>query len=187
MRLEAAMELKELYDNKQERWSEFRVMEAQRRVDKAASQELDRLAEVLAESRARKDHVTRKFTQTATVQRSHHAAVTIQRAFRTMKTRGAWRECQQKRAERLKVEREGHAAQVIQRAWRGYRVYQEYRALNYKSVATCPVIDTSTSRPQARLENGRTNVHSYERATSVTGEVYSGSIKWQMMMMWVRV
>ena len=162
------MKMKQLYDSRQDRWKEFRDMEAQRRTDKATRQELDRLAGVLADSRARREHVVRKFTQTATVHRSHHAAATIQRAFRAMKTRHAWQQRQRTRAERVKAEREGRAAQVIQRAWRGYRAYREYRALNYRSVATCPVVDTSCKSP-LRHENVQTKVHSYERATSVTG------------------
>ena len=159
------MKMKELYDSRQERWKEFRDKEAQRRAKKAAEQEKERLAGVLASSRARKEQVLRKFAQTATVHRSHHAATTIQRAFRAMKSRNSWRERQRKREEKIRAEREEWAAGVIQRAWGGYRAHKEFRALNYRAVATCPVIGGSSLRHKEVEATG----HSYERAISVTG------------------
>ena len=56
LRLEASMKMREIYEEKQKRWQEFREAERQRRIDKANQEELDRLAGILACSRARREY-----------------------------------------------------------------------------------------------------------------------------------
>ena len=163
LRLEAAMKMRDRYYEKQKRWHEFREAERQRRIDKAHQEELDYYACVIAESQARRHYATSKFKYTATVRSYHHAAVTIQKAFRRMKVRQSWLERVAKKEEMMRRKREERAARVIQKAWRLYRQYQLYQALNFKSVLTSPVIALS-----GRHQNATTCT--YEQDISITGE-----------------
>ena len=170
LRLEAAMRMRDRYFEKQRRWHEFRAAERQRRIDKANQEELNYFAGVIADSQARRQYFTLKFSYTTTVRSYHQAAVTIQRAFHRMKVRKSWQRRVAEREEKAKRKREERAARVIQTAWRLYKQYQLYQALNFKSVLTSPVV-TLGRRQRSGLETA-TTVHTYERDISITGKLY---------------
>jgi hypothetical protein len=96
------MKMRLVYEEKQREWEAFRAAESQRRIDKARQAELDRLAGIMAQSRARREYTQSKFRQTLSVRSHHQAATVIQRAFREMKSRRWW---QEKVAARLQMEK----------------------------------------------------------------------------------
>lgn len=169
-RLEAAMKMREIYEEKQRRWEAFRVAEKQRRVDKAKKAELARLAGVIALSKARREYTQSKFKQSLSVRSHHHAALVIQRAFRTMQSRRSLQERVQARIELERRKRENKAAARIQRAWKRYRQHKIYQATHFRPVFTSPVVALSEpvmeGRPVASLGQGP----SYKRSISITGE-----------------
>ena len=166
-RLEAAMKMREIYEEKQRWWERFRAEEKQRRIDKARQAELDHLTAVIAQSRARREYSQAKISQSLTVRSYHHATVVIQRAFRAMKSRRWWQEKEQARFESEQRMRQNKAARKIQRAWKIYRQYKIYQATHYKSVYTSPVVNLSN--PKAMTWTG--SEPSYKRDTSITGRV----------------
>ena len=167
-RLEAAMKMREIYEEKQRWWEEFRAAEAQRRVDKARQAELDRLAQIMAESRARREYTQSKFQQTLSVRSHHHAAIVIQRAFREMKTRRWWQERVQMRLRQERRRRQHRAAVRIQRSWRLYQQRKIYQAMHFKAIYTSPVV----ALPHPALEGSPGLMYegpSYKRDISITG------------------
>lgn len=169
LRLEAAMEMREIHKEKQQCWQEFREAERQRRIDKAEREELDRLAGVLAKSRGRREYSQFKFHQTRMVRSHNEAAVIIQRAFRSARRRRSWQRMKLAREETLRMKRENHAARVIQCSWRRYRQAKLYEALHFKAIYTSPVIALPCQRspPQTTL---LPEVRSYQRNTFLTGQ-----------------
>ena len=164
-RLEAAMKMREIYEEKQQWWRAFREAERQRRIDKAEQEERDRLAAVIAQSRARREYTQSKYKQTLSVRSHHHAATIIQQGFRRMRLRRSWQERVQARSEREKRKKENRAAVCIQRAWKRYQQYKIYKATHFRSVLTSPVVALSDPL-LASLENREP---SYNRCTYITG------------------
>jgi hypothetical protein len=167
-RLEAAMKMREIYEEKQRWWEAFRAAEGQRRVDKARREELDRLTKIMEESRGRREYTRSKFRQTLSVRSHHHAATVIQRAFREMKTRRWWQEKARARRELEKIWRENRAAVKIQRAWRRYRQRKIYQSTHFKSVLTSPVV-ALPEQVLGRSPRWSYEGPSYKRSISITG------------------
>lgn len=170
LRLEVSMKMREIYEEKQKCWQEFREAERQRRIDKANQEELDRLTGILACSRARREYSHAKFQQTNTIRLCYDAAVVIQRAFRQAKSRRLSLREQALKKEAQQRRMKNRAARIIQRAWRSYKSYRLYQALHFKSIMTSPVISLPTrpkipSPPHARMEC----IPSYGRPISITG------------------
>ena len=170
LRLEVSMKMREIYEEKQKCWQKFREAERQRRIDKANQEELDRLAGILACSRARREYSHAKFQQTNTIRLYYDAAVVIQRAFRQSKSRRLGLREQTLKEEAQQRRMKNRAARIIQRAWRSYKQYRLYQALHFKSIMTSPVISLPArpkipSPPHARMEC----VPSYGRPISITG------------------
>lgn len=166
-RLEAAMKMREVYEEKQRWWQAFREAERQRRIDKAEQEELNRLAGVIAQSRARREYTQSMYKQTLSVRSHHHAASVIQRAFHRLRSRRSWQERVKASLELEKRKRENRAVVTIQRAWKRYKRYKIYKATHFKSVLTSPVVALSDPL-LARLENGEP---SYNRRTYITGTI----------------
>ena len=164
-RLEAAMKMREIYEEKQKRWEEFRAAERQRRIDKAKKAELDRLAIVLSQSKARREYTQIKFLQVRSVRTHYQAAVVIQRAFRAMRLRKSWQRKAKVWIESEKKWQENKAAIVIQRAWRHYQQYRIYQATYFRAVYTSPVVPI----PKKHSQNNQ--VPSYKKNTSITGKI----------------
>ena len=170
LRLEASMKMREIYVEKQKRWQEFREAERQRRVDKAAQEELDRLAGILARSRARREYSHAKFQQMATIRSYYDAAVVIQRTFRRMKSMRSHLREQALKEEAQRRKMANKAAHIIQKAWRRYKQYKLYQAMHFKSIMTGPVIALPArpkvpSPPYGQVKG----IPSYERAIFITG------------------
>jgi transcriptional regulator of heat shock response len=166
------MKMRDRYCEKQRRWHEFRAAERQRRIEKANQEELNYFAGVIADSQARRQYSTLKFKYTTTVRSHHQAAVTIQKAFREMKVRKSWQRMVAEREEKARRKREDRAARVIQKAWRLYKQYQLYRALNFKSVLTSPVITLGRRQLSGSIATAQSVVHTYERDISITGKLH---------------
>ena len=167
-RLETAMKMREIYEEKQKQWEVFRAAEGQRRVDKARQAELDRLTKIMEQSRARREYTWLKFRQTLSVRSHHQAATVIQRAFREMKTRRWWQEKVQTRLELERMWREIRAAVKIQRVWRLYRERKIYRATHFKAVLTSPVVALPSPVP-GKSPGWTYEGPSYKRSISITG------------------
>lgn len=170
-RLEASMKMRDIYKEKQKRWEAFRVAEEQRRIDKARQAELNRLANIIAESKAKREYTHSKFKQSLSVRAYHQAAIVIQRSFRAMKSRRSWQERVQARKEMEKRRKENKAAVIIQRAWKRYQQYKMYQATHFKSVYTSPVVALWEPN-QARLSLApqlQEEVPSYKKSISITG------------------
>ena len=163
-RLEAAMKMRDIYEAKQREWEAFRAAEKQRRIDKAKQEEFDRLAGIIAQSKARREYTQSKFKQSLSVRSHHHAAVIIQRAFRAMKCKMSWQERVRARRELEERERENKAAARIQRVWKRYQKYKKYQAMHYKSVYTSPVVALTDTAPHWGGQEP-----SYIRSISITG------------------
>lgn len=169
MRLEGAMRMREIYKEKQKRWQLFREAEKQRRIDKANQEELDRLAGILAQSRARRQYSESKFYHTRTMKSHYESAVVLQRAFRRMKQTRAWQRKLAMEEEALKRERERKAACVIQKAWKRYKQQKLYEALHFRAILTSPVIALKDHvRPMDKKVE--TTENSYQRSISITGK-----------------
>lgn len=170
-RLEAGMKMRDIYKEKQKRWEAFRVAEEQRRIDKARQAELNRLANIIAESKSRREYTQSKFKQSLSVRAHHQAAIVIQRSFRAMKSRRSWQERVQARKEMEKRKRENKAAVIIQRVWKRYQQYKIYQATHFKSVYTSPVV--ALRKPsQASLSLAaqlQEQAPSYKKSISITG------------------
>ena len=171
LRLEASMKMREIYEEKQKRWQEFREAERQRRIDKANQEELDRLAGILACSRARREYSHAKFQQTNTIRLYYDAAVVIQRAFRQARSRRLCLREQALKEEAQQRRMKNRAARIIQRAWRSHQQYRLYQALHFKSIMTSPVVTLPArpkipSPPRTRMEA----IPSYGRPISITGQ-----------------
>ena len=164
------MKMREIYEEKQRRWEAFRTAEGQRRLDQARQAELDRLAEIMAESRARREYTQLKFRQTLSVRSHHHAAIVIQRAFRETQSRRWWQERVEARVQFERRSRENRAAVKIQRAWRVYRQHKIYRSTHFKAVYTSPVVALPHPAGQGRYSPAWTGEGpSYKRYTTITG------------------
>ena len=168
-RLEAAMKMREIYEEKQRRWEEFRAAEMQRRIDKAKQAELERLAGILSQSKARREYAQFKFKHTLTVRTHHQAAVLIQRSFRAMRLRKSWQRRVQARMEAMRRKRENEAAITIQRAWRCYQEYKIYQATHFRSVYTDPVI------PVHSVHTPVNQGPSYKKNISITGKKHTNN------------
>ena len=167
LRLETSMKLRVLYQEKQERWQAFRQAEQQRREDKARALEMDRLNAIIAESRARREYTQSKFQHSHTVRSYHQAALIIQRAYRRLLRARAVDDRLKERRERKRGRVRERAARVIQRNWRAYRQEKLFRAMNFVSVMTGPVVDVR-QRGQSPPPPGR--FRSYQKGISITGE-----------------
>ena len=170
LRLEASMKMREIYEEKQKRWQEFREAERQRRVDKTTQEELDRLADILARSRARREYSHAKFQQMVTIRSYYDAAVVIQRTFRRMKSMRSHLREQALKEEAQRMKKANKAACIIQNAWRSYKQYKLYQAMHFKSIMTSPIIALPArpkvpSPPHGQIKG----VPSYERTTFITG------------------
>ena len=156
--------MREIYEEKQKRWEEFRAAERQRRIDTAKKAELDHLAMVLSQSKARREFTQIKFMQVRSVRTHNQAAVVIQRAFRAMILRKSWQRKTKLWIESEKNCRENKAAVVIQRAWRGYQQYNMYQATYFRPVYTSPVV------PIKKTHSQDNQFPSYKKNTSITGK-----------------
>lgn len=153
-----------VYQEKQERWQAFRDAEKQRRLDKAREQEMNRLNSIIAESRARREYTHSKFHHTLTVRSYHHAALTIQRAYRRVRLiRAAEAKLASVQLLRRNQARE-RAARVIQRRWRVHQQDTLYRAMHFVSIMTDPVVAVGQ-----RVQSPPGECRSYEKGTSTTG------------------
>ena len=164
-RLEEALKMREIHQKAQEQWAAFREAERKRRIDKANKLEADRLAAILAESKARREYHNDKYSQTNTIRSHFTAAKAIQRWYKKTKRRKQLR--QQKEAARMayEAERLNRAAVIIQKWWKKVLLLRQFHALLYRPVSTSPVI-----LPH-RKPHSSANQRSYLRNTSVTGEV----------------
>ena len=162
-RLEASMQMRAIYQEKQRRWQTFREAERQRRIDKAHQEEMNRLNDIIAESKARREYSNFKFQHSLIVRSHHEAALTIQRAYRRIKQiqsdKAKW--CEQVDAVCEKVRE--RAARLIQKTWRHYHHHQLYKAMHYVPVMTGPVITFGK-----RVESPP-RLQSYARQISITG------------------
>ena len=174
LRLEASMQMRLLYQEKQRKWYEFREAERQRRIIKADKEEMNRLNKIIADSKARREYHTSKFHHTLTVRSHYHAAITIQRAFKKMKLTRAINAKQSQMMENIRKRTRERAAQVIQMAWRRYQKHKIYRATNFVSIITGPVIDLG------QRKGGPSGIHSYERAISITGLFHISKYAWDI-------
>ena len=160
------MKMRDIYEVKQREWEAFRAAERQRRIDKAKQTEFDRLAGIIAQSRARKEYTLSKFKQSLSVRSHHHAAVVIQRAFRAMKCKRSWQERVRVRQEKEQREKENKAAVRIQHVWKRYQRYKKYRAAYFKSIYTSPVVALPDTAPYWGGQEP-----SYKRSISITGKM----------------
>ena len=164
-KLEAGLRMRDFYTQHQRRWEEFRNAERQRRAEKAKQKELGRLAGILSDSVARRHYCQEKFLYTAVVRSHHHAATTIQRAYRQYRQR---KQLQRKKLEekrRRALWCKNRAARVIQRAWRRHRSWKAYVARNFKFIKTSPVINNGPHP----LDPPTYWRKPYERGTIVSG------------------
>ena len=164
LRLEAALRMREIFLEMQKNWKEFREAEQRRRAEKARREELDQYADIVAQSRARREYTEQMFHQTQTVRSHTEAAIVIQRAYRRMTL---WRSLSEKVALRQMREqrrREQKAARIIQKALRKYCQYKLFQELHFKKIRTSPVIALKDMKGR-QLED----VTSYRRGITITG------------------
>ena len=162
-RLEEALKMREVQQKMQTEWAAFREAERKRRIDKANKQEADRLAGILADSKARRNYHNTKYLQTNTIRSYIMAVVAIQKWYK--KTKKNKRLRQQQQAEQIanEAERKNRAAIIIQKQWKKYCLLKQYHAQHYRPIATNPVILPD------RQTLSSTEQRSYLRKTSVTG------------------
>lgn len=164
LRLEKALQMREMFLERQQQWREFREAEQRRRSEKAKRAELHRYVNIVAQSKARREYSEQMFQQTQTVRSHTEAALVIQRAFRRIKfqcflsERLVLREMNQQR------QKEERAVKTIQKAWRKYCENKLFQQLNFKKILTGPVI----SLKNQYIEPLRQRV-SYQRGISITG------------------
>ena len=164
-RLEEALKMREIQQKTQEQWVAFREAERQRRIEKANKIEADRLAAILAESKARREYHSTKYSQTITIRSHFTAAKAIQRWYKKMKRRKQLRQQQEATRITYEAERLNRAAVIIQKWWKKILLLRKFHALLYRPISTSPVI-----LPH-RKSHSSINQRSYLRKTSVTGEV----------------
>lgn len=163
-RLETAMKMRVIYEEKQKKWVEFRAAEAQRRTDKANVKEINHLNGIIQDSRARREYAHSKFQQSLSVRSYHQAALVIQRAYRRMVESRA-RRAHTLRQQRAMVEREGErAALASQRFWRHHQQQKLYKGMHFMSIMSGPVVAVS------RRVESPPGVRSYQRGISITGK-----------------
>ena len=164
-RLEEALKMREIEQKTQEEWVAFREAERQRRIDKANKLEADRLAAILAESKARREYHNTKYSQTNTIRSHFTAAAAIQRWYKKTKKRKQLRQQQEAASIAYEAERRNRAAVIIQKWWKKIILLRQFHALLYRPITTSPVI------LPYRQSHSSINQRSYLRKTSVTGEV----------------
>ena len=162
-RLEEALKMREVQQKMQSEWAAFREAERQRRIEKANKQEADRLAAILAESKARRNYHNTKYLQTNTIRSYVMAVIAIQRWYKKTKKHKRLRQQQQVEKTAYEAERRNRAAIVIQKQWKKYRLLKQYHAMHYRPISTNPVILSH------RQTHSSTEQRSYLRRTSVTG------------------
>ncbi len=162
LRLEKALQMREIFLEKQKNWRDFREAEQKRRDEKAKREELDRYAEIMAKSRVRKEYSELMFQQTQTVRSHTEAALVIQRAYRRMRLKHSLLERMTQHGVEQRRLKEERAARIIQRSWREYHRLKVYQLMNYKKIRTSPVI---TLRAGHLLKE----VASYQKGISITG------------------
>ena len=164
-RLEEALKLREIQQKTQEEWLAFREAERQRRIDKAKKLEADRLAAILAESKARREYHNSKYSQTFTVRSHFVAAAAIQKWYKMMKRKK--QSMKQQEATRIAYEakRRNRAAVIIQKWWKKICLLRQYHALLYRPISTSPVILTYRQSHSSTSQQSN-----YLRKTSITGE-----------------
>ena len=161
VRLERALQMREVFLEKQKNWKAFLEAEQKRRDDKTKREELNRYFEIVAESQARKEYNELMFQQTHTVRSHTTAALIIQRAYRRLRLRCLLAERVNQRVTKEQRRRKERAARTIQQAWRKYQQYILYQHVNFKKIKTSPVI-TLTGHTFSK-------VASYQKGISVTG------------------
>lgn len=166
-RLEEALKMREIEQKTQEQWVAFREAERQRRIDKANKLEADRLAAILAESKARREYHNTKYSQTNTIRSHFTAAVAIQRWYKKTKRSKQLRQQQEAARRAYEAERQNRAAVIIQKWWKKRILLRQFYALLYRPITTSPVILPY----RVRQSHSSINQQSYLRKTSVTGEV----------------
>ena len=164
-RLEEALKMREIQHKIQEQWVAFREAERQRRIDKANKLEADRLAAILAESKARREYHNTKYSQTITICSHFTAAVAIQKWYKKTKRSKQLRQQQEAARIAYEAERRNRAAVIIQKWWKKIRLLRQFHALLYRPISTSPVI------LPYRQSHSSTDQRSYLRKTSVTGEI----------------
>ena len=164
-RLEEALKMREIQQKAQEQWAAFREAERQRRIEKANKLEADRLAAILAESKARREYHSTKYSQTITIRSHFTAAKAIQRWYKKTKRRKQLRQQQEAARISYEAERQNRAAVIIQKWWKKILLLRQFHTMLYRPVSTSPVI-----LPH-RKSHSSINQQSYLRKTSVTGEV----------------
>ena len=164
-RLEEALKMREIQQQKHEQWVTFREAERQRRIDKANKLEADRLAAILAESKARREYHNTKYSQTITIRSHFTAAIAIQKWYKETKRRKQLLQQQQAARIAYEVERQNRAAVIIQKWWKKICLLRQFHALLYRPISTSPVI------LPYRQSHSSTNQHSYLSRTSITGDV----------------
>ena len=164
-RLEEALKMREIEQKTQEQWVEFREAERQRRINKANKLEADRLAAILAESKARREYHNTKYSQTNTIRSHFTAAVAIQRWYKKTKRRKQLRQQEEAARRAYEAERRNRAAVIIQKWWKKIILLRQFHTLLYRPITTTPVI------LPYRQSHSSINQRSYLRKTSVTGEV----------------
>ena len=156
-----------VYESKQRHWQEFRHMERQRRLEKAKEEEMERLAGIIAASKARRMHADASFRQMVCVRSHYHAAVIIQRAFRAMRRRKLRTAAQRLAEESSLAHRQEKAARTIQKAWKRYKEHKAFIQLHFRCVSTGPVISFPKTVPREPMRTG--NIQSYQKKISISG------------------
>jgi transcriptional regulator of acetoin/glycerol metabolism len=178
IRLETSMKMRAIYQERQRRWEEFRDSEEQRRIDKANVKEMNRLNNIIKESRARREYTSSKFQQTHNVRSYYQAALVIQRAYRRARMQRAVQD-RELRREVMKMGRQRErAALVIQRAWRNYLQERLFRAMHFMSIMSGPVIAVERRIPSPP------GTHSYEKGISITGLCYASKHAVYAILVW---
>lgn len=162
------MKMRATYQERQKRWQQFRELEKQRRKDKAHVMEMNRLNNIIKESRARREYTCSKFQQTLTVRSYHAAALVIQRAYRRVRKERAVRTRALELETLLVRKQRERAALVVQRVWRRYQQQKLFKAMHFMSIMAGPVIAVERRLPSPP------GAHSYEREISITGKFYWG-------------
>ena len=165
-RLEEALKMREIQQKSQEQWVAFREAERQRRIDKANKLEADRLAAILAESKARRNYHNSKYSQTITIRSHFTAAIAIQRWYKKVKKRKALLRQQEAARIAYETEQRNRAAVIIQKWWKKLLLLRQYHTLLYRPIPTSPVV-----LPYRQSSQSSTNQLSYLRKTSVTGNI----------------
>ena len=164
-RLEEALKLREIQQKTHKQWVAFREAERERRIDKANKLEADRLAAILAESKARREYHNSKYSQTFTVRSHFVAAVAIQRWYKMMKRKKQLMKQQEAAKIAYEAERQNRAAVIIQKWWKKICLLRQFHALLYRPISTSPVILSY------RQSHTSPSQQSYLSKASIGGEV----------------